>query len=575
MLILDTFSKIENGKFKVENFHRGHLSLKSGTTLNVLALPGRQSTPMPRLTELIISPISFDSWEKLTRINARIKNRPGVLRKLMLALSRANVNILYHASGPLKNGILQRIEFLVDAKPFYKRFEDLSCDRKMKDFYVLSQLEIWLKSLLVHDLDFDNARARIKVRPMETFRSSWRAYYKFKREEDYPMPIIDKTIIENGLIAVPTSILEILGDSSCGIMLNSDTKDRLLKGLLLSDSSSSTYLRVTFSNLPASSSMICSALAEYFYFLFSLTRIGQLGDSRVLEFMLYSPDMPSQIHDNKRKLLIETVLANPELAHLGITVSYPPSLSGADPEPHKPRGNFKILTTQSRINNLCPDEVHLMDKSSAAILKKRIGDLNQPGFSSDIKTHSDQFSGQLSVRNVTDACRELLSRLDDNELSYSRVFVSFPFAFNDLFDVVRERLERNNLEVVTGKDPRKRGFKSFREVIAERICSCYGFFGIWKYTNNEGLVKFSPWLSWELGVAQSCKMPVRICPHEGMIRDKFIPHRLILPETHMPEFSDLTFPEYVDEIIDDFAHEIKVFARSQLRKGPNFYSNTN
>lgn len=572
MLILDTLTKVENGKLRVEDFHRGHLALKTGTLLTIVALPGHSRTPVPTLTEMTISPILFESWEHLTRVNARVINRPGVLRKLMCALDHANIHILYHASGPLENGRLQRIEFLVDARQYYNRFRELSCDRKVKDHYVLSQLEIWLKSLMVEDLDFDDSRMRLKVRPMETFQRTWRAYNLFARDALYPEPILDYVEINNGWIEIPRKILSEHGENSCNIMLNSDTKDRLLKGLLFKNSDSVTYLRVTFTHLPGASAKICSTLAEYFHFVTSLTRILQHGSTCVVELMLYSPIMRDPSQDTRRRQVIESLLSVHSFGRFKIRVSYPCSLRGIDTKSHRPQKYPDSLVDLAKTQNLCADESHLFTRKAVNILKERISHF-QELMISDESESSDQFSTPITSRLAAEACRELLSRQDEQELSHSRVFVSFPFVFDDLYEVVKDALERKGMIVVTGKEPS--GRTAFRDIIVDRICSCYGFIGIWKYEERLGPVKFSPWLSWELGIAQSCKMPVRIFPHEEMTHDQFIPHRAILPEFHMPPFSDLDFSTYASRMIKDFIEDVRLFSRSQLHRGPNKYSHTN
>jgi hypothetical protein len=571
MLILDTLTKVENGKVRVEDFHRGHLSLKTGTLLTVVALPG-YNTPLPTLTEITISPISFESWEHLTRINARVINRPGVLRKLMLALAHAKVDILYHASGPLENGRFQRIEFLVDAKKFYNRFSNLKCDKKVKDFHVLSQLEIWLKSLMVEVLDFDDSRMRLKVRPMETFRRTWRAFNLFSREAEYPDPILEYVDIQNGWIELPQKILSDFGDQPCNLMLNSDTKDRLLKGLIFKSSDLVTYLRVSFSHIPGVSAQICAALAEYFQFVTSLTRIQEQGSVCVLELMLYSSDLKDPTQETQRRQAIETILSCSEFIKFNIRVSYPSSLRGIDPKSHKPKSYPQSLTALQKTWNICPEEGHLFNKSAINILKERIDYFHQLMVSDESKT-SDQFSTPITSRLAAEACFELLSRQGEQELSHSRVFVSFPFTFKNLFLVVKAALEKKGMVVVTGEEPS--GKTAFRDIIVDRICSCHGFIGIWKYEERLGPVKFSPWLSWELGIAQSCKMPVLIFPHEEMTRDQFFPHRAILPEFHMPPFSELDFETYVNRMIVGFIDDARLFSRSYLHNGPNKYSHTN
>lgn len=571
MLILDTLCKVENGKVLIEDFHRGHLSLKSGTQLSVVALPAHE-TPLPALTEITISPILFDSWEHLTRINARVVNRPGVLRKLVSALAHAKLDILYHASGPLENGRFQRIEFLVDAKKFYNRFRDLRCDQKVKDFHILSQLETWLKGLMVEVLDFDDSRMRLKVRPMETFRRTWRAYHLFDRRTEYPDPVLDIVNIQNGWIKLPSKILSEIGNGPCNLMFNSDTKDRLLKGLLFNSSDSVTYLRVTFAHNPGASAQIFAALAEYFQFVTSLTRIQEQGRVCVVELMLYNSSMKDSAQEAQRRQVIETILSSHEFDASNLRVSYPLSLRGADSRSHKPRSYPQSLSNIQKTPNIYPEESHLFGRSPINILKARIEQFQQSMILDDPQS-TDQFSAPISSRTAAEACLELLSRQGEKELSHSRVFVSFPFAFNNLFDVVKVALESRGMVVVTGKE--LGGKTAFRDIIVDRICSCHGFIGIWKYEERLGPVKFSPWLSWELGTAQSCKMPVRIFPHEEMTRDQFFPHRAILPEFHMPPFSELDFTAYVDRMIADFIEDVRLFSRSNLHNGPNKYSHTN
>jgi hypothetical protein len=214
----------------------------------------------------------------------------------------------------------------------------------------------------------------------------------------------------------------------------------------------------------------------------------------------------------------------------------------------------------------------LFKKSAINILKERI-DYFQQLMVSDESKSSDQFSTPITSRFAAEACFELLSRQGEQELSHSRVFVSFPFTFKDLFLVVKSALEKKGMVVVTGEEPS--GKTAFRDIIVDRICSCHGFIGIWKYEKRLGPVKFSPWLSWELGIAQSCKMPVRIFPHEEMTRDQFLPHRAILPEFHMPPFSELDFESYVNRMIVGFIDDARLFSRSYLHNGPNKYSHTN
>lgn len=330
MLILGSMLSISGGVLNIPDYHRGHLSLKSGTAVTIVYLPGKEGNPYPRLAEMIISPIAFRSWEHLTRINTRVANRPGVLRKLMVALAEADLDILCHASGPLENGRFQRVEFLVDAEQFYQRFERLKSVNKNPEPYILFELERWLKSLLINDLCFDGQRARLKVRPMEAFRRAWRAYRKMMMNDDHDRPIKGYGVINRGSLRLPETIITRMGSNPC-IMLNSDTKDRMLRASLLDESDSCTFLRVVHRDIPGSSSRICSSLSNEFQIVTSLSRIKSQGEASDFEFILYSPRYNTDNDEIKRRSIIESLLSVHDLRDLEIHVSYPDEIGSIGP----------------------------------------------------------------------------------------------------------------------------------------------------------------------------------------------------------------------------------------------------
>ena len=568
MLILDSLTKIEAGSIRIPYYHRGHLSLKSDTRVTVMLLPGRRDNPYPILSELIISPISFPSWQHLTRINARVANRPGVLRKMMAAIAEAELDLLYHASGPLENGRFQRVEFLVDAKPFYEKLNSrLREVDKNPDNYILFELERWLKSLLISDLCFDGMRARLKVRPMEAFRRAWRAYRKFQIEDDYPTPIKDYSIIQNGAMPIPKKILECIHGDARHLMLNSDTKDRMLRGIILERFDSCTCIRVVHNDVQGSTAKISDTLATQFQFVTSLSRIKSQGGISDIELMLYSPKHHRKTDEKKRRSIIETLLSDSSLEGLNLRVSYPTSIGSKGPRPHKPTKSDSPVEENCALPDLCPIEEDLLKKNANSILNHRIEYFHQ------IASNSDGFELPLSARLAYEASRELLCMQGDHELGQSRIFVSYPFVFDKLYKILNEYLRERGFVVITGKGID--GKAAFRQTIIERICSCHGFIGIWKYDERLGPIKFSPWLSWELGIAQSHGMPVRILPHEAMNKDDFKPHRAILPDINMPAFSDTDFKDYVSDRIESFKEDVQLFEKRIRLQGSNRFSQTN
>ena len=77
MQIIDTTTIIDDGILEIPSYHRGHLSLKSGTEVTACLLPLRVGTQAPRMSEMIVSPIAFASWKCLTRVSAVFYDHPG------------------------------------------------------------------------------------------------------------------------------------------------------------------------------------------------------------------------------------------------------------------------------------------------------------------------------------------------------------------------------------------------------------------------------------------------------------------------------------------------------------------
>jgi hypothetical protein len=566
MLILGSMASIIDGVLNIPDYHRGHLSLKTGTVVTIAYLPGKESNPYPRLSEMIISPIDFRSWEHLTRINTRVANRPGVLRKLMIALAEADLDILCHASGPLENGRFQRVEFLVDAEQFYRRFERLKSVNKNPDPYILFELERWLKSLMINDLCFDGQRARLKVRPMEAFRRAWRAYRKMMMNDKHDQPIKGYGVVERGSLRLPESVINRMGSNPC-IMLNSDTKDRMIRASLLEKQNSCTFLRAVHRDMPGSSARICSSLSNHFQIVTSLSRIKSQGGASDFEFMLFSPRHNTPEDELKRRCIIESLLSAQDLRDLDIHVSYPDEIGSIGPEPRVPLPDIEANYLQSPLSEACSLEMDLMARSANNILKQRIS------FFYTQATTTDGFENPLNSRLAYQACRELLCLQGDQEIEHCRIFASYPYAFENLFKILEEYLSDQGFEIVTGKGIDGRA--AYRDTIIDRIKTCHGFVGIWKYDEKVGPIKFSPWLSWELGIAQACGMPVRILPHEAIGAGDFMPHRTILPDRNMPPFVESDFRRYIIHNLATLKSDAQGFEWSKRSEGFNQYSQTN
>src|SRR5690349_3784921 len=115
MLVLDTMISVEQGKVEIPFYHKGHLSLKSDTEVTVCLIPQSHDTPLGRVPEMIVSPIKFNSWPLIWRINAVFKERQGIVHKLLTIIRDAGLNVLTEESSSVENRDLHQVELIVDA----------------------------------------------------------------------------------------------------------------------------------------------------------------------------------------------------------------------------------------------------------------------------------------------------------------------------------------------------------------------------------------------------------------------------------------------------------------------------
>lgn len=569
MIILDSLTMIDkNGSLRIKDFHRGHLSLKTNTNVDIVLLPGREENPKPKLSELIISPIPFESWQYLTRVNARAFNRPGVLSKMVTALCMQSVKILYNASGPLENGRHQRIEFIIDAAPFYKKFLGQQPEGKMKDYLILSDLEVWLKGLMIEDLLFDDKRARLKVRPMESFRRTFAAYRKFSNDKDFPKPerSIEPVMIYNGNITLPDNIKRAIGTDIQALMLNSDTKDRMLRGLIFQPADGCTYIRVVHNDKPNALADISGLLARYFQIVTSLTRIRESSRFADIEFMLFNQDYSRASDEDRRRLLAEDILSNRSLNDYEIKVGYPESPGVSRLILRIPRQSG-VIQNAGIVAELRPLERDIMRKNAYSVVKHKEDYYRQNAIS------SEEFHSFRRYLRVYEACRELRSRLIDHELDYSRIFISHSFgSLNDLSEV-RAALEEHKLNTIT-VDVNASG-ASMHSEIKEKIASCFGFIGIWQKNPSSESHDLSPSLAWELGIAQGLGLPVRVFPHKDLSSKNLEHQRRINEQIFTESYSDGNLAHIINKLLPSFIAETQAFERDRLLKGPNLFSRTN
>lgn len=538
MLILDGISIVENDQLFIPLYHRGHMSLKSNTTVTLALIPPRQRTVFPQLTEMIISSIDFRSWPSLWRVEATFLERPGVVNKLLRIVADEGLNVLNEESSSVENRDLHTVELIVDTR---------SAGRTERDIERMQALEHRILALCVEDLNFERTEPRLRVKRMKGLYSAYEKFQRSGNRAQKVRPFQDTSFISNRRIHLPSGVTELLPPQRpLRTLLVSDTKERLLRAFFPSEHDGFTYVRVAHHDSPGALAAITRELAKAFDIVNSLTRIQSQGSQNDLELLLYSRQLPSQADDLGRREIIEDLLSNTRLKHLNLLVSYPESVASAErlgtsPQPSKSRINFREQKQVARINE------RYMRQSTAIVLQSRVEEYErlverQPSF-----VKGDRLQQRLKK------LRELL-RIEGESNPQPRIFVSYDFSRTDLANIVSQKLKRLRCKLVTGANPDET-LGAFRDVIIDRISTCDAFLGIWT-KRDDGLE--SPWLLWELAVAQASKRQFRLLIQEGIDPEKYIK---INPERHHRVFKDSMFQNESDiairRLLDDVAQEAR------------------
>jgi len=544
MLILDTTTLLNQGTLDVPSYHKGHLSLKSGTEVTTCLLPDprRRDSPFPSLSEVVITPIIFDSWRYLTRVSGTFHDKPGIVRKLANVLKFGDVDILYDESASVESRRFHRAEMLVDLRNQYERFERGNAD----DSDVLPALERRIQSICLNELILDGHRPRLKVRKMEGLRNAWE-HFTHRPNAD----ALARTSVVKSKLQLPPSILaQITQQEPSRAILVSDTKERLLRLLFPHEDIHFTYIRVGHNDSIGAFAEITDALAFAFDAILTLNRLKTQSKRNDVELLLYSPEMPKADDDQARREIAESLLAVPAFKHLDIEVSYPSQSGAIGPAPQPPRSVRKPPAKPLRA--LVPLEPELQTKSTSSILRSRI-----TKYRKQLEKETDPGVTD-SVRRRLYAAKHLLAREGDGPLPTPRIFISYDFTHDVLHNVLSEQLQKKKCDLSDGRNAFDG--ERFRDVIKRRIKASSGFIAIWRAREDHG---FSPWLLWELGVAQAADIPYCLFVHENL---EDSPHIRINPEKHHVTFNDTLFENAVAERLPSFLGEVSRFERAQLRK---------
>lgn len=536
MLILDETHKWDGQNIKIPRCHQLSPSLVSGTRLTACLLPCSRSSNRLEMDEIIISPIQFNSWPYLWRVSGIFLEQQGIIHKLLDIVQNAGLNIVLEESSSSENRNFHEIELVVDISG---RAHDLLEDT---EYNWLATIERRIIVMCIDEIQILRGEPQLKIRKMKALYRAWRDYQWEWNNQVIPKPICEETTIVRDTIKVPPNIRGYLNSDKGRILMVSDTRERLLKILFPAEKDYFTRLSISEVDSVGAMEKVTRELSSAFDIVTSTARTHNHRIQGYFELLLYSKEYPQEHHESVRRKIIEDLLSNPNLNTLNIKISYPED----DKIPHsiskKPKRNHKVPFTPHQ--NLPQIEENMIGLRTANIIDLQL----KKYYELYVKLDKEApFSKEARRANDIINILKGLSYRERDSRSY-QIFVSFTFNDHDLLHIVEDFLKNNECRVITGRDPRED--LVFRNVIIRRILSANAFLGIWTSEDS----KISPWLLWELGVAQAFERPYRLLIENTVDSALWQP---IIPEQHHTLFDKLHFKDVADVTVNQLLEDLR------------------
>ena len=514
MLILDKPQELRARSIGIPLYHRGHLSFFPKTRVWLCLLPGPADAPRP--PEVIMSPIHFDSWRDLWRITASLSEKPGVVNTLLQVLRRHNINILSQESSSMERQSAHHIELIADVKNYGSRLDGSTADRINGTVNDLADLRRALLAAVIWDISSPESGGALAIERVTGLYQAGKTFAAAQLEaQQYgtPAPLHDEaTILPNPLhrrtlqVTLPEQIARGLS-TALGISIDqpnshirylrvSDTQDRFLRVYFLHPSDAILSATIGHHEKVGAIAAITDVLqVNNWNILSSLLRLHVHGETAHFEVVLQAPPGPASSTDEMRATL-ERHLSQPELVHeYGVAIGYPDSYRS--PLEMKP-----LVSAAGASAYHVPTEQTSTALQSLAtqypLLQRRV---QSPGATNDDRARFQLAGALLAEETVS------------NETRHPHLFISYSMADDERFKLLEAAARRGGFRVITGKDLVGIGADSNQNAIRELIASCTHFIGLW---SEEGGVKTatgswpSPWLHWELGVAQALNKPFEL-----------------------------------------------------------------
>lgn len=532
MLILDSIASLKKDRIELPFFHKGHLSLKSGTLVTLCLIPRAADPSFARMTEMIVSPISFRSWRHLWRVRAVFREQQGVVNKLLAVIKDANLNVLFEESSSVQNRNLHEVELICDSSA--GRAGSSPDEEEAR----LAALRRRIAAVLIEELEEERGELRLGVRRMGGLLTAWQRFQEASDRAE-SRTIRAKTTIDGGELVLPSDIRSLAEEESDSrVLLVSDTRERILRVFFPHRDEHFTYVRISHLDSVGALAAITGELARDFDIMTSLTRVKTQGDENHLELLLYSQELSREQDEDARRDKIADLLSSAELRALNVRISYPRSVESAMVTGSPPSVRKRRRTVRKKRSG---DGSALRNLSTTEILRQRITEYSVQEAGTPGYRESAMIKSRLSILS------RLLAEEGGGE-ALPKVFLSFDFQREDLFREVEAICDDLGMRLISGRNPTE--MRIFRQAIINRILAASCFLGVW--TSRDG--SMSPWFLWEYGVAQGVGKPTQLLIHRGADARAGI---RITPEQHHVKFDGPEFRDKAREVLTLLLQEIR------------------
>jgi hypothetical protein len=533
MIILDVPRPFDGSSITIPLYHRGHVALFPKTTVWSCLLPGSPNNGT--LAELVISPVDFGAWNELYRISGTFRDRQGLVHDLVDALTDFDIIVLTAESSAMARQQQHFVELIVDAHSYTRHSPSSGNDP-------MAEVRRALLARVFDDVELsDQNEARLKISRVRHLRQASSDYADAgadHRRSRGPRPAYGPVRVESprrgkvllslspaqqAVLAALKNTDEPAGAPGYHYLLVSETGDRFLRAYFIPDSVPIVWARIGHAQEPGALAAITGAIRHAgFNILTSLARLHRHGESAEFEAVLQGPS--PDVSREALQARLEAALSTEEVCAHRVGICYPRGYGFADdvfkPLTPAPQQHLLPLGNEQESTPLSLNGLHLAkpSKTTEQILNEKVRD------------YGTQVEDPVPPRDASarlELARELLRQ------GAGMCFLSYHFDDGGVHaKKISDRSKRGvGMKLVDGRDL---NHGVHRDGIIERMRGCTHFLGIWTAAGGRkvrsGKWWPSPWMHWELGVAQTLGLTWHLLIEETL--DEQVWKRLVADNAH-------------------------------------------